>query len=201
MKRKQKPAQDDDVSKELKKEWKHLSKFKDENHLLFAAFIIVLTSLVVLNAFYIINNSNNQQRPIIVQDETTAVLTSHQIANNGAQTVSISNVAENDKMDYAFAIDPTETMLTMDISITNNTDATQTLIPVNQLYVRSTEGDYVTLHASMYVKNPLKSQELAPGKTATGQISFNVPKRVAKPLLYVDTGWNNHVPIVFDVLH
>ncbi len=191
----------EDVSQEIKKEWKHLNKFKDENRLLFAAFIIVLTSIVVLNAFYVINSSNSQKRPVITQDETTQILTSRQTGSNTAQTVSVSNVAENDKKDYAFTIDPSETMLILDVSITNNTNDTQHLIPANQLYVRSSEGDYATLHASMYVKTPLQSQDLAPGKTAKGQVSFNVPKREAKPLLYVDTGWDNHVPIVFDVLH
>ena len=200
-KTKQHPQDSQDVGNEIKKEWKHLGKFKDENRLLFAAFIIVLTSIVVLNAFYVINSSNDNDRPVIVQDETSTVLTSKQTGSNIAQTVSISNVAENDKMDYAFTIDPSETMLILDISITNNTTQTQQLIPVNQLYVRSSEGDNSTLHASMYVKTPLQAQDLAPGKTAKGQVSFNVPKREARPLLYVDTGWNNHVPTVFDVLH
>ena len=185
--------------KELKREWKHFRRFKDENHLLFAAFVIVLTSLVVLNAFYVISKNRNNE--VVVSNDANQVLTSLQSGNNPSQKVTISNVSENDKMDYAFTIDPSETMLILDVSITNTSSATKQLIPVNQFFVRTSQGETAALHASMYVTNPLKSEDLAPGQTAKGQISFNVPKREAKPLLYVDTGWDNYVPIVFDVLH
>lgn len=199
----------DGVEKEVleaKREWKHLKKFTDENYLLFTAFIFLLAAAVIINTVYIVKISsrpdeNRVASTTITLPDSAKVLTSHQVGTNAALEVSVSDVTENDSPDNAFAILPTETMLILTISITNKTDDTQQLIPVNQLYVRSNEGDYSTLHVSSFVTAPLAATDLAPGKTATGQISFNVPKRVAHPLLYVDTGWANMVPLVFDVLY
>ncbi|MGV9001943.1 MAG: DUF4352 domain-containing protein [Candidatus Saccharimonadaceae bacterium] len=191
---------------EAKREWKHLKKFKNENHLLFTAFIVLLSAGIIINSVYmyqLTKNSakqNNQAATLTVPD-SAKYLTSHQAGANSALQVKVSNVTETDKVDRAFTILPDETMLIASIEITNTTTDTQQLIPVSQLYVRSSEGDYSALHASSFVTTPLAATELAPGKTASGQISFNVPKQVAHPLLYVDTGWGNTVPIVFDILY
>ena len=191
--------------KEMKREWRHFVKFRDENYLLFIAFVILVAAGVIINTSYVINHTSSaratsKNSKTIVVPYPTKRLTSQQTGTNSAQTVKISNVTENDKKDYAYSLDSTETMLIMDISVTNNTLQTQQLIPVNQLYVRTEEGDNAAMHASMYVTKPLDATELAPGKTATGQISFAVPKHIAHPLLYVDTGWDKSVPLVYDVL-
>lgn len=197
-----------EISKEVKearREWRHFIKFKDENYLLFTAFVILLAAGVIINTVYLINRDNNidkhktQAETFLVPD-SSRVLTSQQTGTNVAETVKISSVTENDKTDQAFTLDPSETMLIMNISITNNSASSQHLIPVSQLYVRSDEGDHATLHASMYVSSPLSATDLKPGQTATGQISFNLPKRIAHPLLYIDTGWERTTPLVFDVL-
>ncbi len=189
--------------KEVKREWKHLLKFKDENRLLFTSFVILVAALVIVNTIFWIDHSSQQNTVVHVPvtDKNSRVLTSLETGENSALRVSIKDVSENDKKDYAFTLPPTETMLIMNISITNETDVSQQLIPVNQLYVRTDEGIYAGLHASMYVTDPLAADELPAGKTATGQISFNVPKNADRPLLYVDTGWDDTVPLVFDVLH
>lgn len=191
--------------KEVKREWRHFLKFKDENRLLFTAFVVLLMSAIVINAIFVVryNRDRSHTPPAIktvVVTDPAKVLTSQQVGNNDAMTVTISSVTENDKYDQAFTIDSSETMLILDISITNKTGSVQQLIPVNQFYVRTEEGDYSALHASSYVISPLEATDLAPNKTATGQLSFNVPKHVAHPLLYVDTGWGKNVPLVYDVL-
>lgn len=193
----------DQEIKEVKREWRNLIKFSDENKLLFAAFVIVMTALVVINSFYIIVRAkdDNNRTPTIVLANPNKILTSLQTGQNSAIKVTIDNVTESDKTDYAFPISSDSTFLIMDISITNETEQIQKLIPVNQLYVRSNEGDYSPMHPSMYIKNPLATADLMPLQTVKGEISFEVPKRVASPLLYVDTTWNNYAPIVFDVLH
>lgn len=189
--------------KEVKREWRNFVKFSDENKLLFAAFVIVMTSLVVINTIYIVVKNNDMAAPTskIVLSNPNRILTSLEVGQNNAIKVAISNVSESDKADKAFPIETNNTLLVMDISITNETEQIQKLIPVNQLYVRSDEGDYSPMHPSMYVTNGLPSTDLEPLQTVSGQISFEVPKRIARPLLYVDTGWNNLAPIVFDTLH
>ncbi|MBC7746868.1 DUF4352 domain-containing protein [Pedobacter sp.] len=195
-----------EVKKELreaKREWRHFVKFKDENHLLFTAFVIVIATALVINTIYIIDQSG-PNRTTAVQTAPTAsekVLTSLQTGENDAMTVTVSHVTENSDKDKAFTIDPKETMLILTIAITNNTDSIQSLIPVNQFFVRTNEGDTIALHVSSFVTSPLAATELVSGETVTGQLSFNVPKHISSPLLYIDTGWGKNVPLVFDVLH
>ncbi len=186
---------------EVKREWRNFLKFNDENRLLFAAFIVVLCSLLVVNVLFVVNALTTHYEPTKTQIKTNQYITSHYEGTNGVLSAKISNVTENDKKDNAFTIDPSETMLIMDIEIKNTTNQMQHLIPSTQLYVRSDEGDYAQLHASMYVVTPLSAKELAPGESVKGQISFNVPKRVATPLVYIDTGWDNYGPVIFDALH
>lgn len=189
--------------KEVKREWRNLLKFTDENKILFAAFLVVMTALVVINTIYIVvrTNDNADSTVSTVQANPNLILTSLQTGTNNVIQAKVSNVTENSKTDYAFPIDANSTMLILDIEITNRTQQLQKLIPVNQLFVRSDEGDYSPMHASMYVTNPLPSTDLQPGQTIKGEISFEVPKRVASPILYVDTGWNGYAPLLFDVLH
>jgi Domain of unknown function (DUF4352) len=198
----------DEVEKEVlevKREWRHFLKFKDENYLLFTAFVVLIAAAVIINAVYIIkrnndNDSTSTKAKILILAGSTKILASQQPGGNDSETVKISSVTENDKNDPAFTIDPSETMLILNISITNNTNDSQPMIPVNQFYVRTSEGDLIKMHASMYVTSPLIASTVAPHKTVTGQLSFNVAKHIAHPLLYIDTGWGNNVPLVYDVL-
>ncbi|MCA9325827.1 DUF4352 domain-containing protein [Candidatus Saccharibacteria bacterium] len=188
--------------KEVKREWRHFVKFSDENHLLFAAFVVVLLAILVINTLYVLNRNNvHVVSGYVSSDSQNRQHTSQEVGTNGAMSVTISDVTENDKRDPAFTIPETETMLILTIDITNTTTETQQLIPSTQLYVRTVEGDYSKLHASMFVTKQLPAKDLKPGQTVSGQVSFSVPKRIAKPLLYVDTGWHNYGPVVFDVLH
>lgn len=198
---KQKSVVDQEVA-EVKREWRNLRRFSDENRLLFAAFIIVLTALVVMNGIYIIaKNQEDSSTTVAVQANPNLVLDSTQTGVNPAIKVTISAVTENDEQDKAFPIDQNSTMLIMDITITNRSNQLQKLIPSNQLYVRSDDGDYAPMHPSLHVTNALATADMQPGQSVSGQISFEVPKRVASPILYIDTGWGNYVPILFDVLH
>jgi hypothetical protein len=195
---------DNDI-KEVKREWHHFLKFKDENRLLFMAFLIAVVALVSVNCLYIINLSQRQPTTSVqrtyLKSDVAKILTSQQTGANSAEQIRISDISESSKTDYAYGNNAEQTMLTLTVTITNKSSSTQHLIPVSQFYVRSDEGEYAAMHPSMYITQPLAADELKPNQTATGQISFSVPKKAAHPLLYVDTTWGNVVPIVFDVLH
>ncbi len=194
----------EDEAKELQKEYRHFEKFRDENSLLFAVFVLGIAALVIINTIFWVQYTSkryeqqNKQTATIV-NLTTA--TSLQTAHNFAVSARVSNVAEQTKTDPAFTLPEGETLLVMDIEITNKTDKTQHLIPVSQFYVRSDEGDYAVLHPSVFVPQPLPAQDLKPGESASGALSFSVPKRIASPLVYIDTMWDNSTPLVIDVLH
>ena len=122
---------------EAKREWQNLKKFGNENHLLFGAFIIVLCSILAVNVLYILNRPAEDSAHIkntLVFVDSPHYVTSNQIARNGAMSASIKNVTENDKKDMAFTIDPSETMLILEVTVTNNTTETQHLLPSIQFY-------------------------------------------------------------------
>jgi hypothetical protein len=103
--------------------------------------------------------------------------------------------------DPAFPLGPGKALLTLDITITNNTSKTQHLIPVSHFFVRSPDGDNSTLQPSSFLTKPLETQDLIPGQSASGQLSFAILENQSKPLLYIDPMWDDTTPLVVDVLH
>lgn len=191
-------------AKELKREYKRFEKFRNENSLLFGVFVLGVTALVVINTIFWVQYTSQRYQDENEHSATIASLTattSLQTAKNFAVSAKVSNVGTTNKVDRAFTLAADETLLTMDISMTNLTSQTQHLIPVSQFYIRGTEGEYAELHASSFVKSPLAAQNLKPGTSATGQLSFAVPKSLERPLLYIDTAWDNSTPLVIDVLN
>lgn len=160
-------------------------------------FIIAfaLVGLLAVNSFYIIFTTT---RANLV---TTSTVTSAQATRNASVQASVKDITTNDTPDPAFAFESGETMLIMTLTVKNISRETQHFIPVSQLYIRSETGDYSPLHPSMYVTNPLGSQDLTPGQTVTGQVSFVVAKHSARPLLYIDTAWSAATPLTIDILH
>ncbi len=183
-----------------KKEWREILRIRDENHFLYLGLLIVITSLLVVVGVGVINQVLKQPALVITlnQPPIGKVLTSSDRAKTMAFEATISNVTESDKPDPAFKIAPSETMLILDIKITNRTAKDQDLVPVNQLYVRGREGEAATMHPTLALTRPLAATTLAPGATVTGQVSFNVPKSLAHPLVYFDPGWGGFGPVVFD---
>jgi len=172
---------------------------KDEDHLIFTGFVVIIIALVTIVAIEVVT------RPRMTVVTATAplhsrILTSNEHGLADGYEVTISNVTVNNDQDQAFPLNADETMLILDMSITNHTTSTQDFVPVTQLYVRSREGNYYQMHASMHVQNPIAATSIEPEQTLSGQVSFAVPKRLSNPLLYIDTGWNDSTPIVFNVL-
>lgn len=128
-------------------------------------------------------------------------VTSLQTGKNSVLTARVENVGTITAADPAFAVDPSENMLVMKLTVKNTSSQKQHFIPVTQLYIRSGEGDYSALHPSSHVARPLPATDLYPNQSVSGEISFVIPKRLATPLLYVDTGWDSAAPIVVDVFH
>lgn len=176
--------------------------FYDFRHhrLFFFIVTMAMVAIVIINALLVVSlvmRAASTQTP----REYSTIVKSLESINSPVLTVQVTDVTTNSTADPAFSIPTDETMLIMKVKITNNTKSTQHLIPVNQFFVRSSEGDYSALHVSSYVSSPLGSQDLAAGASAEGQISFAIRKNMDRPLLYVDTGWDSATPLVVDVLH
>lgn len=174
-------------SKKLRKRdhVKHHAKkiFRDEDRLLFASFVIILAALIVVAVVYVSGHQNNIVYKSIdsAPSAPTKVLTSQQVAQSGAYSISVSNVTASDKKDPAFGISDSETILFVTVSITNKSDRKQDLAPVTQFYARSRDGSNFPMHPSMYVTDPLPSAKLSPGETIKGEVTFAVPKKSIEP--------------------
>ena len=171
----------------------------------FILAVTIIGALVILPIFSIALASGlsaKEHKKSSTNVSAQYILSSSQEAQTDVFFVDIKKVTKNDKKDYAFKYDNTaETMLIVDLSIRNRTSVTQTLAPSAQLYIRTQDGLFVSMHPSMYITEPLQFEEVAPGNTMSGQVSFNIPKDMQRPLLYIDLGWGGHVPVVYDILH
>ncbi|MFZ1249019.1 MAG: DUF4352 domain-containing protein [Candidatus Saccharimonadales bacterium] len=189
---------------ELQVEYKRFERFRNENSLLLSVFVLGIAALVIINTLFWVQVSRHRltkEAKLTTTITSLKTMTSLQTAHNFAVTAFVANVGGSTTTDNAFPVRDDEILLLMDVTITNKTALSQQLTPVSQLYIRSVDGDYIKLHPSMQVKKPLEPQELGPGKVATGQLSFVIPKEMTSPLLYIDTGWDRSTPLVIDVLH
>lgn len=194
----------EDEAKELKRELRRFERFRDENSLLFGILVLGIAALVVINTLFWIYVTTEQYKKHLPQIDVPVYPKVHgslAMTKNDVMDVVVKNVTTNSNLDPAFTIPSDQTMLIFDMTITNKTDETQQLIPSTQLYVRSREGDFFQLHASMHVKHPIPASEVKPGGSVKGQVSFAIPKKLDTPLFYVDTGWGDSTPLVIDVLH
>jgi hypothetical protein len=194
----------DDETKELKREYRHFKKFRNENSLLFGVLVSAVVAILIVNTLFWVQFTDQRYKEASRNATTVAsntVSTSLQTARNFAVAARASNIGTRTNADKAFPLEPGKTLLVMDLTITNKTDRAQHLIPVSQLYVRTTDGDYVTLYPSSILTKPLASQDLKPGQSVTGQLNFAIPSDIDRPLLYVDTLWDNSTPLLIDVLH
>lgn len=176
---------------------------KDEDHLIFAGFVVIVTALVFVTSLRILDRkivtkASSSQSSEVRSDQ---LLSSTQLGTNGVFSVQITSVTARVDPDPAFPLEEDETLLIVDIFITNESLTKQDLVPVNQLFVRSRDGGYYQMHPSTNITAPLAATSLEPGQTVSGQISYAIPKRLSRPLLYVDLGWNDALPIIFDVYH
>jgi hypothetical protein len=86
--------------------------------------------------------------------------------------------------------------LVVAMRVTNKTKQTQPFLPVNHVYVRDNFGHAYGPAPLSDVKNPLPGGILKPGQTAQGEISFIADKTAGPRWIYVDTHWDNSVPLV-----
>ena len=166
-----------------------------ESKLVVSAILVGLVILVIISGIYV---SNHLQSTDFYSQLHVTTSTEH--AQTKSVAADISQISEIDKHDPAFTLADSEVLLVMRLRLTNRTTTEQYFIPTANLYVRTGQGDYRPLHPSVFVKNQIFSGTLKPGQTIEGQVSFSVPRTATNPLLYIDTGWNAEVPIVFSPL-
>lgn len=192
------------VEEEVRKTNKLLLKLlsKNEDHLLFTGFVILLIAGIIIATLYVSNRDLERYKIITKHYEASPsfILKSTEVASTDASKIIVSGVYETSELDRAFTIPDDQTFLIFKLEITNNTSGEQDLSPVKQLFVRSRDGDYYPMHITSFISEGLPATIIKPSETVSGEVSFAVPKKLADPLLYVDLGWNNQSPVVYDIL-
>ena len=193
------------VEETAKKQWLKIDRYrrKNEDKILFAAFVVAIGAALIVNTIYIVNRmpaylTNQPANRVALNPQT--ILKTSQMGNNGVFEVTISGVREDNTPDRAFPVGATDTVLIATVSIKNTTTSTKQLIPDSHIYVRSDDGVNYTSHPSSVLTSPLIFQEVAAGQTAKGQVAFAIPKSVTDPRLYIDPAWEDSSPIVYAVL-
>lgn len=179
----------------------HKRLFGDENYLVRTGLVLVLVTLAIMNAAYIVTNlRNTSDSSGSGYGNQPHRLLSNQTAQTPSVEASISDVSESARPDPAFKLAEGEKLLLVRLKLANSTKTPQQFIPTSALYVRTPQGDMRMMHPSLFIVDQIYSGTMKPGQTIEGQIAFSVPKNATEPLLYIDTGWNNEIPIVFKPL-
>lgn len=85
------------------------------------------------------------------------------------------------------------------VTITNNTDQVQPLIPAHQTFIRDALGNSFQLAPIDEIKNPIPGGTLRAGESRTGELSYIVDKDATHLRFYFDSRWSDAPPIVIDL--
>lgn len=156
-------------------------------------FLIIVVGLLALSAaltykISIMRTVPNATRPQVNQTVISAEKT---------YSVKLNNAYVDTSLAQRFHLPSTQKVVIYDLSITNNNSNKLYITPALQLFLRDNEGDYYQLLADV-VKDPLKPGIIEKGQTSQGEVAFVVMNRKMPLWLYIDTGWENRGPVVFD---
>lgn len=82
------------------------------------------------------------------------------------------------------------------LQVTNDTDAKQIFIPTNHLFLKSRDGQIAQMQPMLGVKDAIYSGPIEPGASIEGEVSFIVDATSQDFWLYLDTRWNNSMPML-----
>lgn len=114
-------------------------------------------------------------------------------------TAKVNSVSDDKKLAKRFRLLSDQRVLIYNISIKNTSDKNLQFLPALHTYLRDNEGDYYQILADV-VDDPIKPTELQPGQTISGNLAFVTMNRKLPLYFYLDTGWEDRGPIVFDIV-
>lgn len=81
--------------------------------------------------------------------------------------------------------------LVLDVTVTNTSDSTVSVLPSTSTYIKTTDGNiyYLTPYA---LEQPFRAGDLKAGDKITGELSYLVPKNTSYTM-YIDSVWSKGV--------
>jgi hypothetical protein len=168
-----------------------------------AAVIAIIAALAATTSILYSKETSPKasiNKDAVVMPSLQRILKTSDIASSEMFDIKISNVYESEKSIKGFEIAQSETFLVFNVSIKNKTGVEQNFYPVTQMFVRDTRSGQTFYMAPTTLSNPLQAGSIKPGDTIEGQLSYAIPKTTPRPLLYIDLGWDDIVPVVFSPL-
>lgn len=77
------------------------------------------------------------------------------------------------------------TYLIVTLYVKNKTSKVLPLYPVSQTYIKDSQGQTYSIGPAM-VKQPFLAGDLAPGDQIKGEIAYEIPSNITKPLFYFE---------------
>jgi hypothetical protein len=168
-----------------------------------AVVIAIIASLAATTSIlygHDVRNSTVIKADTALYPSLQRILTTSDTATTDMFEIKISNVYESEKSIPGFGIAQSETFLILNINIKNKTAIDQNFYPSTQVFVRDTRGGQTFIMSPAILNKPIQAGTIKPGDSVDGQLAFAIPKTTPRPLLYVDLGWDDVVPVVFSPL-
>ncbi len=101
--------------------------------------------------------------------------------------------------DVAFPPAAGDDILVVTLKLQNTSHQSLGFFPSIQTYIRDDQGNTYVMHPTLAMADPLPAGDIAAGQTVTGQLSYEIPKKLTTFRLYVDPAWLQMVPVVFEL--
>lgn len=89
--------------------------------------------------------------------------------------------------------------LVQKVTINNDTEKPINFLPSIQTYIRDKEGSIYTMRPTMVTPEPFEAGTIAAHSIRSGNLTYEVSKRLVGLKIYFDSGWGGRGPVVFDL--
>lgn len=167
------------------------SIYVNKTVILLLFFVLVILSLTAISSL--------QRRIESIPNASRVSVGETAESTENTFAAKVNSVNDDMKLAKRFHLPSDQRVLVYNISIKNTGDKKVQFLPALHTYLRDNEGDYYQLLADV-VDEPIKPTELQPGQTITGNLAFVTMNRKMPLYFYLDTGWEDRGPIVFDIV-
>lgn len=150
---------------------------------------LILITLLALLIFF---------NPGFSQSNISKRLDANQVAHTSYYDVSLSNFYLDTQGMRGFKPSEDGQILVFDITIHNKSDQELDFLPSIQTYIRDNQGAFYLMKPTK-LNTPYESGKISPHSKKNGQLSFEIPKRGVPLMFYLDSGWYNYAPTVFNL--
>jgi hypothetical protein len=190
------------VGKKNFKKFRRLAKSPVDDLAVAISVITIIAALAATTSIlYTRETKSTAPKTVTNNIKPAVVLKTSDVASTNEYEVSVTGTYESTSAIKGLSrLRPDEVFLVFSLTVKNKTAISQPFYVSNQIFARDPKTGLLFTFSPAETSNPFPSGMIEPGQTASGQLSFVMPKSLTRPLVYVDLGWDDVVPIVFSPL-